>query len=730
MNILEKKKEKFWLLKPFSCEIGENEIQEISAKLNIHPVVTKLLYARGYTTAKEMDTFLSMESERLCNPFDMVDMEKGVLRIAKAIQNTELITIYGDYDVDGVTSVATLYLYLKALGANVSYYIPNRTTDGYGVTTAALDMLKESGTSLIITVDTGITASAEVEYAKTLGIDFVVTDHHECHGEIPDAVAVINPHRPDCPYPFKELAGVGVVFKLLCAYEERRSGKSRLYAATRIFEEFSDLVAIGTIADVMPIHEENRIIVSYGLRMIDTKRRIGISALMEAASAQRNENIRSDKRKKQIKVTSGYIGFTLAPRINAAGRIRSATRAVELFLTDNYEEAYLIAQELCDANKDRQNEENQIIRDAFDKIEAHGDLDEYPVIVLDADNWHHGVIGIVASRITEKYCRPSILVSFEGGMGKVPSDDDIGKGSGRSIKGLNLVEALANCQETLVKFGGHELAAGLSVTRGNLPLFREMINKFARENLQKDGLIPTIEADLEISFSDLSIELAQYLSILEPYGVGNPIPNFIIRGVTINEIVPISQGKHTRLSLGDGRVSYTGMFFSVSPESLDLNVGDSADVLFNVDINEFNGRRSLQLIIKDIRLSETEQQKRKSEEDRFAEIWSGMPFSSEENILPSREDFAALYKLILLLKHQNISTVSHRDLINKLSVFSPHMNINYIKLKVMIKVMIEMNIIGIEEEGEVYTFTVRYSTTKTDLERSGLLRRLRLQQKN
>ena len=730
MNILEKKKEKFWLLKPFSSEIGENEIQEISAKLNIHPVVTKLLYARGYTTAKEMDTFLSMESERLCNPFDMVDMEKGVLRIAKAIQNTELITIYGDYDVDGVTSVATLYLYLKALGANVSYYIPNRTTDGYGVTTAALDMLKESGTSLIITVDTGITAGAEVEYAKTLGIDFVVTDHHECHGEIPDAVAVINPHRPDCPYPFKELAGVGVVFKLLCAYEERRSGKSRLYAATRIFEEFSDLVAIGTIADVMPIHEENRIIVSYGLRMIDTKRRIGISALMEAASAQRNENIRSDKRKKQIKVTSGYIGFTLAPRINAAGRIRSATRAVELFLTDNYDEAYLIAQELCDANKDRQNEENQIIRDAFDKIEAHGDLDEYPVIVLDADNWHHGVIGIVASRITEKYCRPSILVSFEGGMGKVPSDDDVGKGSGRSIKGLNLVEALANCQETLVKFGGHELAAGLSVTRGNLPLFREMINKFARENLQKDGLIPTIEADLEISFSDLSIELAQYLSILEPYGVGNPIPNFIIRGVTINEIVPISQGKHTRLSLGDGRVSYTGMFFSVSPESLDLNVGDSADVLFNVDINEFNGRRSLQLIIKDIRLSETEQQKRKSEEDRFAEIWSGMPFSSEENILPGREDFAALYKLILLLKHQNISTVSHRDLINKLSVFSPHMNINYIKLKVMIKVMIEMNIIGIEEEGEVYTFTVRYSTTKTDLERSGLLRRLRLQQKN
>ena len=730
MSTTERKKEKFWLLRPFSGELSENDIQEISSRLNIHPVVTKLLYARGFSSAKEMDTFLSMESERLCNPFDMADMEKGVLRIAKAILNGEKITIYGDYDVDGVTSVATLFLYLKSLGANVGYYIPNRTTDGYGVTSAALDMLKADGTSLVITVDTGITASAEVEYAKTLGIEFVITDHHECHGEIPDAVAVINPHRPDCPYPFKELAGVGVVFKLLCAYEEKRSGKSRIHAATRIFEDYSDLVAIGTIADVMPIHEENRIIVSYGLRMIDTKRRLGISALMEAASAQRNENIRSDKRKRQIKVTSGYIGFTLAPRINAAGRIRSATRAVELFLTNDYAEAYKIAQELCDANKDRQNEENQIIKDAFEKIEAHGDLDENPVIVLDADNWHHGVIGIVASRITEKYCRPSILVSFEGGMGREASPDDIGKGSGRSIKGLNLVEALANCQETLIKFGGHELAAGLSVTRGNLPLFKEMINKFARENLQKDGLIPTIEADLEISFSDLSLELAQYLSILEPYGVGNPVPNFIIRGVTVNEITSISQGKHTRFSLGDGRVSYTGMFFSVSPDSLDLNVGESVDVLFNIDINEFNGRRSLQLIIKDIRLSEKEQQKRAKEQSRFDEIWSGMSFSEDEKILPAREDFAALYKLILLLSHQGISTISHRDLLNKLNSFASYLNINYVKLKVMIKVMIELNIVGIEENNEAYTFSVRYSTTKTDLERSGLLRRLRMQQKN
>ena len=698
-------------------------------KLNIHPVVAKLLYIRGLKTTREMDTFLSMESERLCNPFDMKDMELGVLRIAKAIGNREKITIYGDYDVDGVTSVSTLYLYLKSLGADVSYYIPNRTTDGYGVTTGAIDTLAEEGTRLIITVDTGITANVEVEYARTLGIDFVITDHHECRAELPRAVAVINPHRPDCPYPFKELAGVGVVFKLISAYEERRSGKSRIQAATKIFAEYSDLVAIGTIADVMPIHEENRIIVSYGLRMIDTNRRVGLAALIDA-SQTRNDAPRQDHaKKKKLKISSGYIGYTLAPRINAAGRIRSASMAVELFLTNSYDKAYEIAQELCLANKDRQSEENQIIKEAYEMIEKYGDLDENPVIVLDADTWHHGVIGIVASRITEKYCRPSILVSFEGGMGKTPSPDDIGKGSGRSIKGLNLVDALCHCQDALVKFGGHELAAGLSVTRGSLPDFRKKVNAYARENLRADEMVPTLEADLEIGFNELSLELANALSILEPYGVGNPIPTFVMRGVTVNEISSISGGKHTKLSVGDGRASYTAMFFSQSADATGLHVGDSADVLFTIDINEWMGKRSLQLIVKDIRLSDAERHRRQAELDRFEEVWAGGAILPSENFVPTREDFASLYRLILMLSHQGIHRISHRDLQARLALFAPSADVGYVKLRLMIKVITELNLVGVTELEDGYEFSVRFHSSKTDLEKSGLLRRLRSQQK-
>ena len=721
-------KEKCWVLKDSASPIGQHDFNHIADMLNIHPIVAKLLAIRGFHTPRDMDSFLSMESERLCNPFDLMDMEKGVLRIAKAVGNRERITIYGDYDVDGVTSVSTLYLYLTSLGADVSYYIPNRTTDGYGVTCAAIDSLAAEGTRLIITVDTGITANDEVEYAKTLGIDFVITDHHECRSELPRAVAVINPHRPDCPYPFKELAGVGVVFKLISAYEEKRSGKTRIQVAGKIFSEYADLVAIGTIADVMPIHEENRIIVSYGLRMIENNRRIGLSALIDAAQ-MRQDAPRTERRKKRVKISSGYIGYTLAPRINAAGRIRSATMAVELFLSSNYEKAFSIAQDLCLANKDRQSEENQIIIEAYEQIEKYGSLDENPVIVLDADNWHHGVIGIVASRITEKYCRPSILVSFEGSMGKTPSPDDVGKGSGRSIKGLNLVDALCHCQDTLVKFGGHELAAGLSVTREMLPKFREKINRYCLDNLHPDEMVPTVEADLEISLSDLSLDLAQGLSILEPYGVGNPVPTFVIRNVTVNEILSISDGKHTKMSIGDGVSSFTAMYFSQNAEQTGLNVGDLADVLFTIDVNEWNGRRTLQLIVKDVRLSSEERARRRAEKARFEEIWGGAPISADEDVVPTREEFAALYRVILMLSHQGIHTITHRDLMWRLNAFAPNLRVGYIKLKLIIKVMMELNIVGIEENEDSYHFRVRFHSGKTDLEKSGLLRRLRSQQK-
>ncbi len=720
-----KQKEKKWVLKSCDDSISKNEIAKISTGLNVHPIVAKLLYNRGYTDLKSAKKFILMESEILANPFDMLDIDKGIDRIHSAIQKKEKIVVYGDYDVDGVTSVCTLYLYLKEKGADIDYYIPNRTGEGYGVSVSALDTILSSDVKLIITVDTGITANEEVLYAKERGVDFVITDHHECRSDLPKACAVINPHRPDCKYPFKELAGVGVVFKLISAFEERIFGKSRYESAMYVFSKFADLVAIGTIADVMPIKDENRIIVSYGLNMIQNTQRNGIIALMDASASREGHKI--ERKKNRSKITSGYVGYTLAPRINAAGRIKSATIAVDLFLAETAQKADEIAALLCQANKERQAEENNIINEAYEQIEKI-DLDSNHVIVLDADNWHHGVIGIVASRITEKFSKPSILVSFEGNDNTKPSPNDVGKGSGRSIKGLNLVDALCYCSDNLVKFGGHELAAGLSVKRGELDNFRKKINEYADKNLSNQDLTPSIEADCQIDFSDINLQLAQQLQQLEPYGVGNPMPTFVVNGIYVNEISAISEGKHTKLVLGNGSSNVTAMFFSNSPESLGIYVGEKIDVLFNIDINEWLGKKSVQLVIKDIKTSSEEEEFLSFERARYEEIWNGASFSKEENILPSRNDFVDVYRFVTSSCRSGQHIFSHRDLISRLSRYSDNKTIGYIKLKIIIKVMQELNLVGINEfKAEVYEFSIHYAS-KTNLEKSNLLKRIKNQQ--
>jgi len=718
-------KEKKWILKSSDSENNNGAINRIARELRINPIISKLLYNRGYTDAASMKSFLYMEKELLCNPFDMKDMDKGVERIRIAINRKEKITIYGDYDVDGVTSVCTLYLYLKELGADIDYYIPNRAGEGYGVSVSAIDQLKANGTSLIITVDTGITAIEEVNYAKSIGVDFLITDHHECHAQIPEASAVINPHRPDCNYPFKELAGVGVVFKLISAYEERVLGYKRRAAAEHIFLKYADIVAIGTIADVMPIKSENRLIVSFGLNMIENTKRPGLIALMEASS-QRDTKQSNERKKKRTKITSGYIGYNIAPRINAAGRVRSASMAVELFLANDMSVAKPLAEQLCAANKERQAEENKIMQEAYEQIKSKK-LDDSPVIVLDSDGWHHGVIGIVASRITERFSRPTILISFEG-CGDTKSATDMGKGSGRSIKGLNLVDALCHCDDILAKFGGHELAAGLSVTRENLPLFCKKINEYAKNNLSKEDMIPTVEADMQIPFSSISLSLAEDLQVLEPYGVGNPVPSFLTKGITVNEITSISEGKHSRFSFGEGRSSVSAMFFSNSPDSLGIYNGDKVDVIYNLDINEWLGRRTVQLSIKDIRLSDGQNKLFEKEQERYNDIWNGAAFTSEEKILPDREDFAAVYRYIVNAVRQGEDIFSHRDIISGLKKAYDSRDIGYIKLKIIIKVFTELNILGINEiSPEVYCFKVYYSSSKADLDKSNLLRRIRSQ---
>ena len=696
--------------------------EELGKALGIGTLAAGLLANRGYVTKEAAERFLHMEEELLHSPMGLRDMDKAIARIKAALAENERIVIYGDYDVDGVTSVTILYLYLASKGANVGYYIPNRMGEGYGMSEGSLDHLIDEGANLIVTVDTGITANVEVEHALSRGTDVVVTDHHECHGDLPRAAAVVNPRRPDCDYPFKELAGVGVVFKLLCAFEASYVGISEQEAVRRICDEYADLVAIGTIADVMPIKDENRLIVAYGLHKIEKGERMGLNALCEAVAKKPD----GTKNARSPKITSSFVGYTLAPRINAAGRISSASLAVELFLTSSRDKADELAARLCDINRERQSEENRIALEAYAKIEASHKFETDPVIVLEADNWHHGVIGIVASRITEKYGLPSILISFDGAQSD--GNVDIGKGSGRSVKGLNLVDALVHCGDLLEKYGGHELAAGLSVRRENIDAFREKINAYARENFSHEDLVPTLDADFEISGDEVNIENADELRILEPYGVSNPVPSFILRDMRVSDVQSISFGKHTKILLErSGSTPLTAMYFSRAPKDAEVYTGDKVDVFATMDINEFGGQRTAQLIVRDVRICDAEAKKYDSLRRRYDEIWQGNAIAADEDVIPSRDDFGIVYNFIRRRARFGEDVFTVREMLLRENPLSA---LGYIKLRFIINVLLEMNIVGVEEIGdEKYSFKIHYQSKHTDLEKSALLRRLRAQQR-
>ena len=632
-----------WNLAATQKQMRENPaVRTIAEELGVLLPTAQLLYNRGCETPGEARAFLAKEEEQLHDPFLMLDMDRAAERVVRAVEEGERIVIYGDYDVDGVTSTTCLYLYLASRGADVGYFIPSRSGEGYGVSEGAVRRLAEEGCRLIVTVDTGVTAVREAQLARELGVDFLVTDHHECHETLPEAEAVVNPRRPGCPYPFKELAGVGVVFKLLCALEAVFCpGDSMLDCVRRISAEYGDLVAIGTVADVMPIRDENRLIVSYGLSLIENTKRPGLVELMEAIRAE-------SKTPARRKITASYIGFTIAPRINAAGRIRDASMAVELLLAKDRAEAAPLARRLCDINRERQTEENKIMEEAYALIAAHHDFEHDPVIVLDAENWHHGIIGIVSSRITEKYGCPSILVSFEG-AGQEKRGDDPGKGSGRSVKGLNLVEALASCSDLLEKYGGHELAAGLTVKRENLPELRRRLNEYARSCMSRKDLTPQLEAECELDARDLTMEQAEELWQLEPYGVSNPVPVFVLRDARIGDIQGVGGGRHTRLSLRVGNEPVTAMCFRTAPSELDLFPGDEVDVMFTLDINEFQNQKSLQMIVKDIRLTEDRLRAENTDRALYDRLRTGKTlrgFTRPEAVLPSRDEYAEVYALL------------------------------------------------------------------------------------
>lgn len=630
---------KVWNICDPRAEHGE-EIDALAKALGLRPLTCALLWNRGQCDEKSAAAYIRKETEYFHDAFLLRDMDAAVARIKRAVDDRERIVIYGDYDVDGVTSVSALYLFLADKGADVGYYIPSRTGEGYGVNNEAVERLADEGAALIITVDTGVTAIDEIAHANSLGVDVVVTDHHECHAELPPAVAVVNPRRPDCDYPFKELAGVGVVFKLLCALEQtydKIAGIMDNYIRN-VTMKYSDLIAIGTVADVMPLTDENRLIVSCGMALMEKRPRPAIEALLEMSGNTDNRY----KTPKKKKITSSLIGYTIAPRINAAGRITNASKAVEMFLSSSDMKVRKIADELCETNRRRQEEENSIIEQAYRKIEEEHDFTRDSVIVLAEDDWHSGVIGIVASRITEHYNLPSILISFDG---------DVGKGSGRSVRGLNLVDALKSCGDCLIKYGGHALAAGLSIERSKLDEFRRRINDFARENFAEDTLDTSMSVDCEVGAGDITLAQASELYLLEPYGVSNPVPVFALRDAVINEITPIGGGRHTKMSVSKDGAFFTALCFGISPDSLDYLPGDIADFVFNMEINEFQNNQSVQLNVRAIaHCSDYIEQTNKARDiytkavkgDNSACGLAGAAF-------PQREDFVGIY---LYLKNE------------------------------------------------------------------------------
>lgn len=559
---------KKWLLKEFD----KDRVVEISKKFKISPLTSIILFNRGIQDDAEIEKFLSKDINAMYDPFLMCDMDKAVERIQAARKNNEKITIYGDYDVDGITAIAILYKHLAEMGISVDYYIPDRMQEGYGVNQDALDKIKSEGTSLIITVDTGITAVEECEYAKKIGLDVIVTDHHECKEVIPEVYAAIDPKRKDCKYPFKSLAGVGVVFKLIQALDDNKS-------LPDLMEKYADLMCLGTVADISPLVDENRIIVTEGLKRFKNTKNVGLKALIDVSTNGKA-------------ITTSTIGYIIAPRINASGRLGCASRSVELFLTDSVENAHNLANSLCEENTLRQQTEQKMFKEAIDYIENHPEIKNDKIIVIPHEDWHHGIVGIVSSKITEKFYKPSILFAV---------DKDEAKGSGRSVSGFNLFDALEDSSDLLEKFGGHELAAGLTIKSENIEAFRHKINDYAKNSIEEAMLVPTILLDAAIKVPYITIDTVHEINRLQPFGVDNPAPSFAVKNIKIHKISVMSEGKHLRMTLLKDGKYLDAVGFGMGEYYHHLEEGDFIDVAFALDINDYKGFQNVQLILKDIK---------------------------------------------------------------------------------------------------------------------------------
>ena len=541
-------------------EENSEEIIDIAKKHNISELLTKILVNRGITDDKEIDTFLNPTRNDFYDPYLMPDMDKAVERIIKAINNQEKVMIYGDYDVDGITSITVLKKFLEERGLKTGHYIPNRLEEGYGLNENAIRSIAEQKYALMITVDCGISGIEEVELANQLGIETIITDHHEQSESLPNAYAIINAKRKDSQYPFRGLAGCGAVFKLIQAIS------LRLGLEEKEFLKYLDIVCVGTISDIVPLVDENRVIAKLGLKLVAQTRNIGLRELILQSGYK--------------KIDSNTISFGVAPRINACGRMGYQEEALDLFLTNNIEEARKITARLNSYNLERQTKEKDIFEQAIKELEKE-DIEKLNTIVLSGDNWHHGVIGIVASKLTEKFYKPTILICFE---------DNIGKGSGRSLPGFDLHEALVESSAYLEKYGGHEMAVGLSLKKEKYNDFKLAFEEIAKsKNIQQ--IIPVIKIDSIITAKDVNKKTIQDLEMLEPFGEKNKNPIFVYKNLKIDSIRALSEGKHLKLTLKDDNLLINAIGFNLGYLSEEYLIGDKIDIAGNLEINKYGRRR-------------------------------------------------------------------------------------------------------------------------------------------
>ena len=552
-------------------EVDDEIVEKIKNEFNLSKLVASIIASKGMKNQDEIEVFLHPRRNDFHDPFLLPDMEKAVDRIVKAINNNEKVAIYGDYDVDGITSSTVLHRFLKDRGLDTDIYIPNRLSEGYGLNSNEINKIAETGHTLIITVDCGITGKEEVALAKTLGIDTIVTDHHEPpqEGGLPDAVAVVDAKRKDNKYPFNGLAGVGVAFKLTQALTQRLNIREEENL------KYLDIVCVGTISDIVPLVDENRTISQLGLRLVKQTRNVGLRVLLESIGYK--------------KIDSNTVSFGVAPRINACGRMGHEREALQLFLTDNIEEAKEITQKLNNYNLERQDIEKKIFDEAQEMLKI--EENKLPCIVLAKENWHHGVIGIVSSKMTEMYGKPSILLSIE---------ENLEKGSGRSVPGFDLHEALENCKENIKQFGGHSMAVGITLEKEKFEAFKEAFEKYA-ENMNVSEIVPVINVDEKLSLDDISIQNIKELEILEPFGEANKMPIFQISNLKIDSIRAISEGKHLKMTLKDEKRVIDVIGFNMGNLAEEYPIGTKVDIVGNLEINNYRGIENIQINLKDIR---------------------------------------------------------------------------------------------------------------------------------